>query len=88
MARALSDPDLHLEQAEQRLREGQWRLERQRALVARLERNSHSLEQAKILLKEFELIQATNVERLARLRKEVEQASVAEPIGAFIGVSV
>jgi hypothetical protein len=86
----LSDPDqtaAHLEQAEQHLREGQWRLERQRELVKQLERNGRSLDQAKILLRQFELMQATNVERLARLRKEVERASVAEPIGA-IGVSV
>jgi hypothetical protein len=42
-------------------------------LVAQLERNGLSLDQAKILLKEFELIQATGIEHLARLRKVAEQ---------------
>jgi hypothetical protein len=52
MTRALSDVDqtaAHIEQAEQRLREGQWRLERQRELVAQLQRDRHSLDEAKIL---------------------------------------
>jgi hypothetical protein len=75
MPRPRIDPEqtiAHLEQAERHVREGSLRLERQRALLAELEEAGHPTDQAKILLEEFELALASQVDNRDRLRKEAQ----------------
>jgi len=69
------DPSLtlaHLEQAERHVREGEWRLEAQRKLVANLESRGCRTDQAKILLGHFEIALSAQIESRARLRKQAE----------------
>jgi hypothetical protein len=64
----------HLAQAERHVAEGKEHLDRQRQILAELQRDGHDTAEAKKLLATFEALQAQHVADCARLRRELENA--------------
>jgi len=65
----------HLAQAERHVAEGESYVERQRQIVAELERDGHDAATAKALLATFEEMQATQIAERDRLRQALRNAT-------------
>ena len=63
----------HLAEAEDHVAEGQTRLNRQREIVAELERDGHDSAMARELLRQFESVQAMHIAGLARVTRELAE---------------
>ena len=61
----------HLAQAERHVGAGESTLQKQRALIARLEKNGHDTGNAQDLLRQFEALQSIHVADRDRLRAEL-----------------
>jgi multidrug resistance efflux pump len=65
-----------LEEAERHVRDGEARVERQRALVAQMQAHGHPTDEAETLLMRFQDIQKEHVFHRDRLKKELQRNSV------------
>jgi len=69
----------HLAQAERHVEESRQVVERQRALIAALERDDHSTTRARELLARFEAIQQTHIEDRDRTAQELRRLPAIGP---------